>query len=100
MAEPTLSADELGAALSRLPEWTGDPAGISRTFNAPTFMEGVALVQQVAEAAEAADHHPDIDIRWRTVQFTLVTHSAGGVTAKDVAMARTIDSVIAAGWST
>ena len=62
-------------------------------------LDGIALVQQVAEAAEAADHHPDIDIRWRTVTFRLVTHSAGGVTAKDIGLARTIDTMIASGWS-
>jgi len=55
------------------------------------------VVDRVAEAAEAADHHPDIDIRWRTLTFTLATHSAGGVTAKDVDLAGTIDEIVRAG---
>ena len=48
----------------------------------------------MARAAEAADHHPDLDIRWRTVSFTLSTHSEGGITAKDVMLARQIDQEV------
>jgi len=48
----------------------------------------------VAEHAEAQDHHPDIDIRWRTVTFALVTHSAGGITQNDIDMAHDIDGII------
>ena len=51
-------------------------------------------VRRVAEHAEEKDHHPDIDIRWRTVTFALVTHSEGGITDKDVAMARDIDKIV------
>ena len=54
------------------------------------------MVDRVAEAAEAADHHPDIDIRWRTLTFTCATHSAGGVTGKDVELAGTIDGIVRA----
>lgn len=52
-------------------------------------------MRRVAERAEAADHHPDIDIRWRTVTFALVTHSEGGITDKDVAMAGEINRILA-----
>ncbi len=90
----TLTDDEVAAALAGLPEWSGDTAGIRRTVKAESFLGGIAWVDAVARAAEAADHHPDIDIRWRTVTFTLVTHSAGGVTERDVAMARTVDEII------
>jgi 4a-hydroxytetrahydrobiopterin dehydratase len=48
----------------------------------------------VAEHAEFVDHHPDIDIRWRTVTFVLVTHSEGGITDRDVQMAREIDGIV------
>jgi len=89
-----LSDDEVAAALAELPEWSGDHTGIRRSVKAATFPAGVTLVDRVAEAAEAADHHPDIDIRWRTITFTLVTHSAGGVTERDLAMARTVDEII------
>ena len=88
-----LSADELATALAEVPGWSGDPAGIERSVTAGSFLAGIRLVDAVAEAAEAADHHPDIDIRWRTVTFRLSTHSAGGVTDKDVALARQINTL-------
>jgi 4a-hydroxytetrahydrobiopterin dehydratase len=84
-------------ALSRLDGWTGGPDGITRTAELPSFPAAITAVDRVAEAAEAADHHPDIDIRWRTLTFTLATHSAGGVTRKDLDLAGTIDAIIRAG---
>ena len=62
----------------------------------PSFMGAIAVVDRVAEVAEAMDHHPDIDIRWRTLTFACATHSAGGVTAKDIELARRIDEIVAA----
>jgi 4a-hydroxytetrahydrobiopterin dehydratase len=57
----------------------------------------ISVVDAVAIAAEAADHHPDIDIRWRNLTFRLSTHDAGGrVTARDIALAHQIDAIIAA----
>ncbi|MGC9668815.1 4a-hydroxytetrahydrobiopterin dehydratase [Planosporangium sp. 12N6] len=88
-----LSSDEVAGALAGLDGWTGDTGAISRTVTAPSFAAAIRLVVEVAEAAEDADHHPDIDIRWRSVTFTLSTHSAGGVTAKDTALARRIDEL-------
>jgi 4a-hydroxytetrahydrobiopterin dehydratase len=90
-----LSADALSEALGSLPDWSGDPSGIAREVHAPSFLDGIRLVDAVAVAAEEADHHPDIDIRWRTVTFRLATHSAGGVTDKDVALAHKIDELAA-----
>jgi 4a-hydroxytetrahydrobiopterin dehydratase len=95
MAE-LLSADGVAAALSGLAGWSGGPDGISRTVEAPTFPAAIRLVAEVAQAAEDANHHPDIDIRWRTVRFALSTHSAGGVTSLDTALARRIDELAAA----
>ncbi|GIJ70252.1 4a-hydroxytetrahydrobiopterin dehydratase [Virgisporangium ochraceum] len=69
------------------------PDAITRTVETESFPAAIALVNAVAEAAEAADHHPDIDIRWRTVTFSLSTHSAGGVTSKDIAMAAKINEL-------
>jgi 4a-hydroxytetrahydrobiopterin dehydratase len=83
-------------ALSRLDGWTGGPDGISRTAELPDFPAAIAVVDRVAEAAEAADHHPDIDIRWRTLTFACATHSAGGVTAKDIDLAGRIDAIVRA----
>jgi 4a-hydroxytetrahydrobiopterin dehydratase len=90
-----LTPDEVMQALEGLPEWSGSPEAIARTVRAADFRAAIALVNAVADAAEEADHHPDIDIRWRDVTFTLSTHSAGGVTDKDVALARQIDSLAA-----
>jgi 4a-hydroxytetrahydrobiopterin dehydratase len=88
-----LGADDVATALAHLAGWTGDPAGIERSVQAPSFLAGIRLVDAVAQAAEEADHHPDIDIRWRTVTFRLSTHSAGGVTAKDIDLARQINAL-------
>jgi 4a-hydroxytetrahydrobiopterin dehydratase len=93
MVEP-LSASEVAAALVQRPGWTGGVDGIERTVTAATFLDGIRLVGTVAHAAEAADHHPDIDIRWRRVRFRLVTHDAGGVTARDLALADKIDRAV------
>jgi 4a-hydroxytetrahydrobiopterin dehydratase len=90
-----LSAGELTEALRELPGWSGDTKGIERAVKARTFLAGIRLVDAVAEVAEAADHHPDIDIRWRTVTFRLATHSAGGVTELDLNLARQIDQLAA-----
>jgi 4a-hydroxytetrahydrobiopterin dehydratase len=86
-----LGDDGVRAALSDLPNWSGDGQAISRTVTAPDFLTGIRLVDDVALVAETMDHHPDIDIRWRTVTFTLSTHSAGGVTAADIELAHEID---------
>jgi 4a-hydroxytetrahydrobiopterin dehydratase len=87
-----LSQDEIDRALStELPQWRQEGDAITRSVKAPSFMGGIRLVQQVAEVAEDLDHHPDIDIRWTTVTFTLSTHSAGGLTAKDLRLAGDID---------
>ena len=93
MAE-VLGADELRTALAELDGWAGDPTGISRGAELASFPGAIAVVDRVAEVAEELDHHPDIDIRWRRLRFTLSTHSAGGVTAKDLDLARRIDAIV------
>ena len=67
------------------------PASWRHLATAPDFLTGIRLVDDVALVAETMDHHPDIDILWRTLTFTLSTHSAGGVTAADFELARGID---------
>jgi 4a-hydroxytetrahydrobiopterin dehydratase len=84
-------ADE---AVAKLSGWTRDGVTIERTTKLPSFPKAIEAVDKVAELAEAADHHPDIDIRWRTVTFRLSTHSAGGLTEKDFALAARIDGVL------
>jgi 4a-hydroxytetrahydrobiopterin dehydratase len=89
-----LGDDGVRDALSSLPGWSGDASAISRTVEAPDFPTGIRIVDDVAAAAEAADHHPDIDIRWRTLRLSLTTHFKGGITSNDVALADRIDTVI------
>jgi 4a-hydroxytetrahydrobiopterin dehydratase len=94
---PLLTEEKIAEGLAALPDWRREGETIVRTVRSATFLEAIALVNRVAEAAEAADHHPDILINWRRVTFTLTTHAAKGLTAKDVAMARQIDRFAAAG---
>lgn len=89
-----LSDDQVDAALPELDGWERADGALRRSVTFPGFLDGIEAVRRVAEHAEAADHHPDIDIRWRTVTFVLVTHSEGGITDKDVAMAREIDALL------
>jgi 4a-hydroxytetrahydrobiopterin dehydratase len=94
MAE-LLDVDSIRDAVALLDGWSGDSTAVSRTVESAGFPEAIALVVQVARAAEEMDHHPDIDIRWRTVTFRCTTHSAGGVTGRDIALAQRIDDLVA-----
>jgi 4a-hydroxytetrahydrobiopterin dehydratase len=90
-----LSDEERDRQLAQLTGWTGDASHLHRAFEFPAFLTGITVVDEVATVAEAMDHHPDIDIRWRTVHFTLATHSAGGVTQLDIELAHRIGSLAA-----
>jgi 4a-hydroxytetrahydrobiopterin dehydratase len=90
-----LTDAQIGEALERLPEWRRDGDTIERRTELESFPRAIAVVNRVAEIAESVDHHPDIDIRWRTLTFRLSTHSDGGLTAKDVSLAGQIDEVVA-----
>ncbi|CDO32496.1 MULTISPECIES: 4a-hydroxytetrahydrobiopterin dehydratase [Mycobacteriaceae] len=89
-----LSNDQVDAALPDLPGWERAAGALRRSTKFPTFLDGIDAVRRVAEFAEEKDHHPDIDIRWRTVTFALVTHSAGGITEKDIQMAKEINRIL------
>lgn len=95
MAE-LLTEEQIADALAAVPLWTRDGDTIERNAELATFPQAIAAVGKVAELAEAADHHPDMDIRWRKVLFRLSTHSAGGLTSKDFDLATGIDRVLAA----
>ncbi|OBY32218.1 4a-hydroxytetrahydrobiopterin dehydratase [Mycolicibacter kumamotonensis] len=90
-----LTDDQVDSALSGIDGWERADGTLRRSVKFPSFLAGIDAVRRVAERAEAADHHPDIDIRWRTVTFTLVTHSEGGITEKDLAMAGEINRILA-----
>jgi 4a-hydroxytetrahydrobiopterin dehydratase len=92
-----LRPDEVAAALESLPGWSGDASAIRRSIECASFPAAIAVVDAVAVAAEAADHHPDIDIRWRTLHFVLSTHDAGGVTELDIALAKQIEAAASRG---
>lgn len=94
---PALTPDEVAAALATLPGWSGDTTAIRRSVECTSFPAAITVVDAVALAAEAADHHPDIDIRWRTLHFSLSTHDVGGVTELDLTLAREIDAAAANG---
>jgi 4a-hydroxytetrahydrobiopterin dehydratase len=90
-----LTDEQVDAALPELNGWERKDGALRRSVKFPEFLAGIESVRRVAQRAEEKDHHPDIDIRWRTVTFALVTHSDGGITDKDVAMAHDIDAIIA-----
>ena len=91
---PRLSPEDVSAALTELPAWSGDADGIERTAKLGSFREAVDTVVAIADVAEEVDHHPDIDLRWRTLHLTVVTHSAGAVTPTDLRLARRIDALL------
>ena len=87
-----LTEPEIRACLNNLPGWELTAEGIRKTFKRKDFKEAMRLVNAVADAAEEANHHPDIVIfGWNKVTFTLMTHSEKAVTEKDFAMAARIE---------
>ena len=92
MAE-LLDDQEIRTRLDDLPGWTREGDAIRKTFTLDSFLEAIAFVNRIAERAESADHHPDIDIRYDRVACALSTHSEGGLTHKDFDMAKQIDDV-------
>lgn len=91
-----LADEQVDAALHDLNGWQRAGGVLRRSIKFPTFMAGIDAVRRVAERAEEVNHHPDIDIRWRTVTFALVTHAVGGITENDIAMAHDIDAMFGA----
>jgi len=92
-----LSDADLQAALHNLTGWQTGGDAIRRTFQFGGFPAAIAFVNRVAELAEAANHHPDIDIRYNKVSIGLSTHDEGGVTEKDVDLAAKLDQIAQAG---
>lgn len=96
MPTPCLSDAERTTALAGLPGWTpgDDGRAIARAFTFADFAEAFAFMTRVALAAERADHHPDWRNSWNRVEIVLTTHDAGGLTVRDVALARAIDRMV------
>lgn len=94
MRDPLLNPGERRELTSMLPAWTVGDTTLEREVTAATFLGAIDWVVQIAREAESLDHHPDIDIRWRKVRLVLSTHDSGGLTARDVELARRIDSIV------
>lgn len=90
-----LTDEEIQQALTSLNGWQRNGIAIQRVFRFPDFKAAMQFVNKVAEKAEQANHHPDIDIRYNTITMALVSHDSGGVTQRDVRMAEAINKIAA-----
>lgn len=88
-----LSENDISQALAGLPGWSLEGGELVRTWSFKDFVQAITFVNRVADVAETAGHHPDIDIRYSRVRLALVTHDAGGITANDTSMARKINGL-------
>jgi len=93
MRPSLLTIDESTALLARLPHWVSDGQVITRSFTAQTFVQVIDWVVAIAEIAEEANHHPDLDIRWTTLVVRLTTHDRSGLTHLDFDLAIAIDAI-------
>lgn len=93
---PKLSREEITKQLPALPGWELKDNAISKLYRFKEFMDGIDFVNRIARIADAADHHPDILINYVRVTFTCSTHTDGGVTEKDLKLARDIEAAFAA----
>ena len=91
----TLSEDEIRAALTELPGWDLADGEIAKVYKFPDFVAAVAFVNRLADRAEAANHHPDLEIHYNRVRVALSTHSEGGITPKDTSLAGEIERLTA-----
>lgn len=89
----TLTPQELESRLADLDGWSLQDDAIHKQFEFDSYMDAIAFINAVAAKAEAANHHPDLHNSYTTVNVSLTTHSEGGVTTKDLDLAREIDSV-------
>jgi 4a-hydroxytetrahydrobiopterin dehydratase len=89
---PILSDDEIARELASLSGWTREGTAIRKQFTFASFPEAVAFVNRLVPGAEATDHHPDLTINYRRVTVAYSTHSEGGITAKDFAGARMVET--------
>src|SRR4051812_14317451 len=93
---PKLSSDEIDQRLTSAPGWAIANEALTRTFAFADFVAAMRFVNRLAEAAEAAQHHPDIDIRYNKVTIGLSTHDSGGITEKDFDVAHKADAAATA----
>lgn len=89
----TLTPEQVDAELAATPGWRLTDGQITTTVTRENFRDALLFVNAVGYLAERANHHPDIAISWNKVTLTLVSHSAGGLTAKDFALARQVNDL-------
>jgi 4a-hydroxytetrahydrobiopterin dehydratase len=95
MSRTLLTAEQLQDGLRGLaPGWSVAGDALVRTVEFGTFMSAVGFITELAPVAERLDHHPDLRLSWRTVELSLSTHSAGGLTPLDLELARELDAII------
>ena len=88
-----LTDDEVAAGLATMPGWERSGDEIAKEYRLGNFRDSVAFVVRLSYEAEAANHHPDLDIRWNRVRVVLSTHSEGGITAKDLDLAAAVEAL-------
>jgi 4a-hydroxytetrahydrobiopterin dehydratase len=93
---PTLNQEQIDAALHELNGWSSSNNAIRKDLEFPDFIQAMGFVNRVAELAEEVNHHPDIEIRYNRVVLSLNSHDVGGVTNRDVRLARSIDGLLTA----
>lgn len=91
---PVLSESELNERLEAMPNWNVVKGEITRTYKLASFPFAIEFVRQIGDLAEAAGHHPDIDIRYDNVKIALSTHDEKGITEKDFNLAKQIDALL------
>ena len=93
MPRPRLADDAIAQALAHLPQWTRNGESITREFAFPTFRAAMQFVNQVADNAEAARHHPDFTIHYTHVTLAYWTHDSGGITQSDIKAAKFVSEM-------
>ena len=88
-----LSDADVASGLAQLPGWGREGDTIVKSYQRASFPDAIAFVVRIGFFAEKADHHPDLDVRWRTVRVALSSHDAGGITEKDLLLAGQIESI-------
>lgn len=88
------SETEIANRLSEVPGWSYENGLLTQTFSFDSFLAGIDFVGKVAGAAEAADHHPDIDIRYSNITVSVSSHDVGGITERDFALAAQVSGLI------
>lgn len=91
-----LDAEEVARQVADLPGWSGTAEALRRSYEFADFPTLIRAVDDIAVDAEDMDHHPDLDIRWRTLHVTCATHDRGGVTQLDVELAHRVHAVAVA----